>query len=155
VNLLAGNVELFNVVLVRFDEASDIATLTTGRSDLWASYTEYLIQNPFVLLFGSGFGAPLINGHGAHNTYLDLLYYLGIVGTVILLAYFASVFKILPKPKQRKFLNYGIWIGIFIMYAFLSELFYFDWVVHIILAVLLFQSDVLLDFSAREKEGVE
>lgn len=155
VNLFAGRIEAFRIIMFRFDEASSFATFTTGRTDLWESYTEYLIQNPLVLLFGSGFGAPLLNGYGAHNTYLDLLYCLGITGTVILLAYFSSIFKILPKPKQRNLLNYGGWIGIFIMYAFLSEIFYYDWVFHIILAFLLFQSDVSLDQPASEKRIAE
>lgn len=154
VNLFAGNVELFNVVLVRFDEASDFASLTTGRSDLWASYTDYLLENPLVLLFGSGFGAPLIAGYGAHNTYLDLLYYLGIVGTALVIVYFVSIVKSMLKPEKRNFLNYGAWIGIFIMYSFLSELFYFDWVFHIVIAFLIAQSEMAEASQLNEEKRV-
>ena len=94
---LSGKIEIFSSVLSRFDEAADAESLTTGRSYIWSNYMSYLEKNPLVLWFGRGLGAEILNTHAAHNTYIDMLYYLGIVGTAFLIA----VFKALTKIKNK------------------------------------------------------
>ena len=133
--VFAGNIEIFNDVLYRLDQASDANSLTTGRSNIWLEYLSYLVTNPRALLFGSGFGAGLVNSHAAHNTYIDMLYYLGLIGSVLLAHIFKAISNIRENPVGRNLLNYSIWICIAAMYFFLSELFYFDWAFHIIVAI--------------------
>lgn len=136
VNLLfSGKIAIFNNVLLRITNASDIDSLTTGRSNIWNMYCEFLFDNLNSLLFGGGFGAELIGKHAAHNTYIDLIYYFGIIGTVLVLLVFGVLINLKKNTAKLNLLNYSIWICIALMYFFLSELFYFDWAFHIIIAI--------------------
>ncbi len=131
--LFAGRISAFAMVLSRFTEGS--GDITTGRSHLWSSYLSLFIQQPLVLLFGRGLGAEFVNGMAPHNTYIDFLYFLGLVGTVI---YIITIFLI-PKSKiqgKRNFLNFSIFICIGAMYFFISEIFYIDFPFHIIIALI-------------------
>ncbi len=133
--LFLGEIELFDVILYRFDKATDINSLTTGRSYIWMNYIEYLIQHPFHALLGGGVGSAILNGRVAHNTYIDMLYHLGLAGTILTVSTFLSMRKRMMKNFQSNLLNYSIWICIAIMYFFLSELFHFDWLFHFIIAI--------------------
>ncbi len=68
----------------------DLAQLTTGRTTIMAEYVQIFFDNIVCFLFGYGFNYHLFlgqsTGHGAHNTYLDLLLAWGVVGTVLFLA---------------------------------------------------------------------
>lgn len=148
VNLLfSGKIEIFNNALSRIDNAADVNSLTTGRSNIWISYCEFFLDHPVSTLFGRGFGAQLWQSHGAHNTYIDMIYYLGIVGTLLLLLVFYALIKIRKGPSKFNLLNYSVWICVAIMYFFLSELFYFDWAFHILIAICVFKMDMTKEGS--------
>ncbi|MBQ8027367.1 MAG: O-antigen ligase family protein [Clostridia bacterium] len=108
-------------------EGMDVSKLTTGRADLWQSYAKHVITNIEVGLFGEGISSSTLGAQPAHNTYLDVFYYLGCAGGSLL---FLSLAAILEQSRlvamKRNFLNYSVLICILIMYFFLSELFYFD-----------------------------
>ncbi len=140
--LFAGKIELFNVVLERFSESEDIASLTTSRSSIWANYINYFKTNPMKFLFGSGFNAKLVGGKGAHNTYIDALFYLGLVGTILYVAILVIIFKNTVLPAKRNLLNYSVIVTVGIMYFFLSELFYSDLPFHITLAIFVLKTDI-------------
>lgn len=140
--LLAGEIEIFSNVLLRFDAATDTESLTTGRSYLWERYMNFLGENPQVLWFGKGFGADVLGTHAAHNTYLDLLYYLGIIGTALTTTVFVVLTRIKRDAIKLNLLNYSVWLCIGVMYFFLSELFYFDWAFHIVIAMLISKMDM-------------
>ena len=125
---------IFDLTLRRFDSATDLTTLTTGRYKLWVTYVEFLCSDFKMMLFGGGFGAELIEKRASHNTYIDLIYYLGIIGTVILLSVFGVLLNLKKNTKKANLLNYSVWICMAIMYFFLSELFYYDWAFHVIIA---------------------
>lgn len=135
VAVLSGKIEALEIVIARFKEADDLSSLTTGRSDIWLYYIEYLFDNPLVFFFGRGFGADML-GRAAHNTYIDLFYYLGLVGVVILVAVFILIIRQSQRSSKYNFLNFGIWICVACMYFFLSQMFYFDWAFHITIAIL-------------------
>ncbi len=132
--MFSGKIAILNTVLSRFSADEGLSSLTTGRSDIWKEYLTYFKDSAFTFLFGEGFGASLLNQHAAHNTYIDLIYYLGILGTTLLLITLATLRQ--KCGAKKTLLNYCVWICILIMYFFLSELFYFDWPFHIIIAVL-------------------
>ena len=140
--LFSGKITIFNNVLSRITSSSDINSLTTGRSNLWMAYCEFIWDNPKALLLGEGFGAGLVIGHAAHNTYIDLIYYLGIAGTILVLLVFGAITKNSKNILKANLLNYSVWICIGLMYFFLSELFYFDWAFHIIIAICIFKTDM-------------
>ena len=142
VQLLTGKIEIFSGVLNRFNEATDADSLTTGRSYLWERYMNFLGDNPFTLWFGGGFGANLLSARESHNTYIDMLYYLGILGTVLLATVFGVLSKFKRKSIKLNLLNYSVWLCIAVMYFFLSQLFYFDWAFHIVIAILVSKMDM-------------
>lgn len=131
----SGRISAFDIILSRLDQ-SDTSSLTTGRSDLWQGYIDHLMNSLLTLVFGAGFGAPIIGPKAAHNTYIDLAYYLGIIGTVLLLIVLHAISKSTCRKTRLSVFNLSIWICVMIMYFFLSELFYFDIAFHILLAVM-------------------
>ena len=140
--LLAGEIEIFSNVLLRLDDAADAESLTTGRAYIWNIYLRFLNENPQVLWFGRGFGADILSRLAPHNTYIDLLYYTGIIGTVLIVFVFGILTRIKRDKMRLNILNYSIWLCIGVMYFFLSELFYFDWAFHIVIAILISKMDM-------------
>lgn len=151
---LSGYVEIFDVVLNRIAQSEtaegvNINTLTTGRFDLWLMYFKYIVKNIGVSIFGCGISSGLLNGRAAHNTYLDVFYYLGICGGLILTYLFAAISSQSRRlVVKRNIVNYSILICIVIMYFFLSSLFYFDPPFHIFLAV------TVLNLSEEKKTAI-
>ncbi len=128
----SGKIPFLQTVVDRFmasDSADgmDVSSLTTGRFDLWVTYIKYLIQNIAVGIFGGSITAELIAHHGSHNTYIEVIYYLGIAGGSLLLLTLRFILSQSVIVKHKKsFLNYSVILCICIMYFFLGELFYFD-----------------------------
>lgn len=137
----SGRIPALEIVVARFmasdtAQGTDVNALTTGRFDLWMMYVDYIVNNLQVLLFGEGISYGYLNGHGAHNTYCDIFYFLGIVGGGLLIASLMAISKQSRYVKvKRNLLNYSVLLCIVIMYFFLSELFYFDPPFHIFLAI--------------------
>jgi hypothetical protein len=143
VNLLfSGKIEIFNNALSRIDNAAEVNSLTTGRSNIWISYCEFFLDHSVSTLFGGGFGAQYWQEHAAHNTYIDMIYFLGVTGTVLLALVLFALIKIRKGPSKSNLLNYSVWICIALMYFFLSELFYFDWAFHILIAICVLRIDM-------------
>lgn len=59
---------------------------TTGRTDVWVDYLEVLMSDVRMLIFGVGNNAFESIKKGAHNTYLECIFHLGIVGSTIFLS---------------------------------------------------------------------
>ena len=45
-------------------------------------------------------GAPLLQGRGAHNLYLEIVYYVGIVGLILILCLYGGVVAELIKRNE-------------------------------------------------------
>jgi O-antigen ligase len=140
--VFSGKIELFNNTVERLGKAEDASSLTTGRSDLWKDYLEYILQNPLVVLCGKGVGAAILHGHAAHNTYIEMVYFLGLCGIAFLLATLVGLAKMLPRPFKRNMLNYGIIVTLLVMYFFLGQIFYFDFAFQIMLAIIVFKLNI-------------
>lgn len=70
--------QLFNSVMLRFTGATDVNSLTTGRSDLYAYYINALLTDPIRFLFGAGLNTYrlVFNAHNnyiTHNTTLEII----------------------------------------------------------------------------------
>ena len=140
--ILAGRVEAFNTILERFTAGDDISSLTTVRSDLWMQYLEFLYNSILALVFGVGFGAGNVGELAAHNTYIDLLYYLGIIGTAILIVILVKLATFNSTRAKKNILNCSVWVCILVMYFFLSQLLYYDWPFHIVIAIFVSKMDI-------------
>lgn len=137
---MSGQIPALDVILERFSagetsEGVDINSLTTGRFDIWLLYLKHLVNNVKTAVFGSGIASDYVEGHAAHNTYLDSLYFLGVIGSGLLISLLAVISAQSRRVAiKRNIMNYSVMICIVIMYFFLSELFYFDPPFHIFLA---------------------
>ena len=112
-----------------------IGDITTGRTEIWGGYLQEFLSDPLGLLFGHGMSAPPLNGGQVpHSTYLDCLYYLGIVGSILLLA---AVVPLLIRHLPRGHMNWHNLIPVLLLcalYMFLSELTYGELPFHLMLA---------------------
>lgn len=81
--LLAFGDSIIDNILIRFS-GDDISS---GRLNLWSSYLNSIVETPIYFLFGHGFSSSLVNGQGSHNLFLEILYYLGMSGFLLMIVY--------------------------------------------------------------------
>lgn len=130
-----GGGEIFSTVFGRLSSAKgDINALTTGRFNIWVYNIEYFMEHPWSFLFGKGINAPLINGKGHHNVYLEMLWHLGLFGTMMVFGMLKQILHIIPRRQNRNPMNYCVLFCAMAMYFFLSVLFYFDAPYHLMIA---------------------
>ena len=115
--------------------AKEEGDITTGRVGIWKDYAEYLFGNARALLFGEGLGAPIPENatNVPHSTYIDCIYYLGIVGTAIIVALVCMFLGRNRKRERPDFANWVTPVMLFLLYAFLSELYYGEIPFHLML----------------------
>lgn len=94
--------------------------LTTGRTKQWKLYCAALSDNYISLFFGHGLKARLKNA--AHNTWLQMLYQLGIVGSTILLLAISRIIHINKTVLKRNSANYSGFLILIVMFSFLDGL---------------------------------
>ena len=154
VNLAAGRIEALSVVLDRFgNEGNSLDSLTTGRTRLWRIYLQYYAEHPVSTLFGFGLGADLkIDHKGAHNIYIDMIYYIGLIGEVWMFGLLDAISKERRDLSAgRSILNYSINIVIAIMYFFLPGLFDFQLPIFLLLGFLVLEGDAKPQDAVRKK----
>jgi len=137
--VFSGKIPIFENVLERFAAAKG-DDITTGRSGIWTKYSEFLFEKPWRIVFGSGIGTGYL-GAAAHNTYIDFLYYYGILGTVLFLS---TLFIALTHcgSNKKNIANYLPLVCMLICFAFLSNLMYYDFVYTLIFVLFLLFSDL-------------
>ena len=90
-----GDSEAVQTILFRFQASSsdsaDMSSITTGRSDIWMMYLDYFLSHPLVVIFGKGLGAKL-PFRAAHNYYIETVYYLGIIGSMLYIMCHARIY---------------------------------------------------------------
>lgn len=124
--ILTGKITIFDDVISRLLSSDDI---TTGRVDIWKNYVEYLLAHPVKLIIGNGIGTSALN-YLAHNTYLDFLYYYGIVGTIVFIM--GVKYAIGYKEKKKTITNLAPLICFSILSFCLSNIQMYDFVYIII-----------------------
>lgn len=100
VYILSSENSPFAVVLERLTSSKDLSELTTNRSELFVAYWEAITENVGTFLFGYGVNAPLLGGWGAHNLYIEILYYIGAVGLVLVIGIYASIAVWIGKQTE-------------------------------------------------------
>ena len=122
-------------------------SFTTGRSSIWKQYIKRCFGSVKNFLFGVGIGSSYLSYNGSpiaiHNTAIQCLYFLGLIG-VLLFVSLAIIYLIeLKKIKQIKLVN--LFVPLFIialMMCGLDNLFsYRLYIVVVILYYSLFESD--------------
>lgn len=117
----------FAVVLARFTSGSGLSNITTGRTDLYVRYWNVVTENIAHFLFGLGLKAPIL-GKGTHMLYLELIYYVGVVGLILVWCLFASLVRNLqknnPKVKNQSLIaKYAVLAIVAIQYLSLQGMF--------------------------------
>lgn len=127
----------------RLEMSNNISSLTTGRFDLVLKYSDYFQKNPKELLIGIGLSERYPEGinKAAHNTILQLIYQLGIVGSIVVSLWIKCIGEnSILKNKKIKSYSYIyvliLFIGCFFPWVSLDILF-FDEFFYIILVYIL------------------
>ncbi len=107
--------------------------ISTGRFDLWKDYLGYISSSPRTLLFGDGLGAPYRLMGGPHSTYIETIYFLGILGGTLFLTTILHIFKSKRYLEHGNFMNYVLLITFCVMIATLGCLMMNDFLFHCML----------------------
>ena len=99
-------------------EQADASSITSGRSDLWLMYLKYLITDIKSLFIGVGIGAGNLPGGASHNFYIEIIYYLGLIGGILFLICIVNIFKNNALKKKNRVVTNYIPLAIFIVRAF-------------------------------------
>ena len=93
----------FAVVISRLTSAVDLGDLTTGRSDVFVEYFRAITKSVGSVLFGAGLGAGKLS-RDPHNLMLEISYYVGLVGLVLMVVYYICLIKAIDANlKQQNF----------------------------------------------------
>lgn len=114
---------LFELTVNRFLVSKDINSLSSGRVKIWGKYLLEIFSSLHAFLFGHSFSADLVDATGAHSFYIELLYYIGLLGMLIyvfLLRYLCVVFC--KKNHKFTFRSKSILIVFLLLVAFLQML---------------------------------
>lgn len=122
--------DLLEVIDTRFSSASDMDSLTTGRTVLWQSYLSEQIGNIKVFFLGKGFTNVKINERSSHNTILQMFYQLGLFGVPVLLYWMYGFLSDGIQNRDRKadmekYMSILL-IGVFLPWMAIDELFFDD-----------------------------
>ena len=93
---------------------------SSGRDDIYGSLWQYYINQDSLMhiLFGNGaIQTVKIAGNYAHNDWLELLICQGLLGAVIYLAYFMSLYKSFKNSRNNALLYNILGMCLFIMFA--------------------------------------
>lgn len=94
--------------------------ISTGRFDIWKNYTGYIIHSPKTLLFGEGLGAGYLSVGGPHNTYIETIYFIGLIGGILFVLALFSIFKVKRYTDRRNIMNYALPVLFCVMIATLG-----------------------------------
>ena len=136
--VLTGKIPAFSVAVHRLASGKgDFNLLTTGRGDKWIEFITYMLNRPWMLVFGGSLLNIILNGGAPHNTYIDMLFQLGIVGTIwLILILFTEYRRVRNGRFHMTIINYSVIGVVAVMYFFLSELQYIDFSFHIALGII-------------------
>lgn len=103
----------------RFSGADSLDNLTSSRSEIWLGYLNVIFSRPLRLLIGFGLNAPYPTEvpKASHSLYIESIYYLGLIGILILGSFLFALLK-----KQRRRLIQYVPITVFAVRAFAINL---------------------------------
>ena len=94
--------------------------ISTGRIDIWKDYLDYIWNSPATLLFGDGLGSPNYMSMGAHNAYIELIFFLGIIGGIVMVSSIIYIIGIRKFVAHRTFINWALVLLFLVMIATLG-----------------------------------
>lgn len=114
------NTDFVSTVLYRLQKYSDedavtASSLTTGRTDIWILYINYLSSNLGSLIFGVGVGADTyeIVGYEVHNYFIEVVFYVGLIGSIL---YSWTMIRIFSPQQYNSKTNHFVLFFPFIIF---------------------------------------
>lgn len=139
--LITGKIDLFSTVLTRLNNVNSgfsKSGLTTGRIELLQYYMNLFAEKPLKFLIGNGVAVGHSYRH-PHNTLIDYLDVLGLLGTILSGYVFVIVYKDTPKIGKGNIL-----IALVIpMFFFLSMFYSIDFCFEVALIICFFKQGII------------
>ena len=119
-----GMSDKIDLALARFQSAQTAVDLTTNRTDIWKMYLDHM--NLGTWLVGKGINAVLPGSRAAHNTLIQLVYNVGLIGATLWLLLFGALYrKAAHKHYTRVFVPLlAVGSTMFFLDGMFLELFY-------------------------------
>lgn len=76
--------DMLDLVFSRFSRDSNLSDFTTGRTEVWRNYANAMFGDARLLLFGQGCTGVLLGEKATHNTLLQGVFQLGLIGCVLM-----------------------------------------------------------------------
>ena len=89
------------VIMDRFSTAENLDDLTTGRTELFATYMNVITENAANFLFGVGLNGQMLS-KDPHNLYLEIWYLFGAVGLVLFTVFFITLMVSVSRRTKGK-----------------------------------------------------
>ena len=86
------------IIRLTTDSSGDVSSITPGRGQIWLEYIKAILKSLKIMFWGAGLGAEL--KRAPHNTYLEMIYCIGLVGAAIYLFVLKSSIAIKKLPKN-------------------------------------------------------
>lgn len=120
--------DMLDQVFSRFSQGSNMSDFTTGRTDVWVSYISAMFEDVKLLLFGQGCTRVILGEKATHNTLLQCIFQLGIIGIALLILWIVFFFQTLLRgvrlQKQQIVRLAMVLIGTFGPWIALDYLFF-------------------------------
>lgn len=125
--LLLADFSPFTVVLTRLTNATNLDELTTGRSEVFEAYMSAITENAGSVMFGKGLAAKGLT-KDPHNLYLEIVYYIGVTGLLLMTCFGGAVVHILKRMayragKQNLFAKYAVLFMVLVLHFALHGMF--------------------------------
>ncbi|MFB2020521.1 O-antigen ligase family protein [Pseudoflavonifractor sp. P01025] len=95
---------VFAVTIYRITSTNNLYDLTTGRSELLVEYFAEITKSVSSFFFGAGLSASILE-RGTHNLFLEIIYYFGLVGFLLISAYTLSLLHLVTENLDRNRAN--------------------------------------------------
>lgn len=118
---------VFAVTIYRITSTDNLYDLTTGRSGLIVEYLREITKSAGRLFFGAGLSADILK-RGTHNLFLEVVYYYGLAGLGIIIAYIVSLIRLAGQRfedsmgKEAGILRYAVLLIFIILFSTLQGL---------------------------------
>lgn len=148
--LLLSEGSPFAVVISRFTSANSVSEITTGRSDVFLRYYRAITEDLGSIFFGKGLAEKNL-GLDPHNLFLEITYYLGLVGLVLVGVYYASLIRAINVnlKKQNLIARYVVLLVVLMFHMTVQGMVSFHSYVSFFMAAV---SMMILPEEAKETE---
>lgn len=119
--------EQWEVISTRFQQVDSFSDFTTGRSEVWLQYSMALLEDAKLLLLGKGFTNTVLIEKSTHNTIIQCIYQLGILGSFFMVAWECFFIRGILREHRIKidFWDAAILLtGIFLVWLSLDMMFF-------------------------------